>query len=218
MPLFRNRKAQDARFSALEADLAARRGEVEDLRELALHLEADLALIRAAAICLRPGEAPADLAEALHGLCFKPLNLACFYLALLDRSSGLLSFPFYFEGGRARNHPSRRYNEPRGLTERAMDARHPLYIRTTEEGAAVGNVLTAAEKATGLTPPSWYGAPLGAGEGWDREPFGLLSFQSFETDAFPEPRRLLMDTLAAILGLALEGEGRARSGPRRDPS
>jgi hypothetical protein len=205
MLLFPHRKAQEARIAALETEVAAQRRDVGDLRELALHLEADLALVRAAAACLKPGDTPVALAEALHGLCFKPLNLACFYLATLDRSSGLLSFPFYFEGGRARNHPSRPYDEPRGLTERAMDVGEPLYIRTVEEGATVGNVLTAAEKATGLTPPSWYGIPLGVGEGWGTRPFGLLSFQSFDRDAFPEAMRQLMDTLAAILGLALGG-------------
>ncbi len=207
MPLFTHRKAQEARIAALESEVEARRRDVQDLRELALHLEADLALVRAAAACLRPGDAPAAQAEALHALCFKPLNLACFYLAILDRPAGVLSFPYYFEGGRARNHPSRSYDAPRGLTERAMDAGEPLYIRTAEEGAAVGNVLTAAEQATGLTPPSWYGIPLGVGEGWGTRPYGLLSFQSFDRDAFPEARRRLMDTLAAILGLAL-GSGR----------
>lgn len=206
MRIFRDRAhPAQARLAALESDLEARRRDVAELRELALHLEADLALVRAVAACLRPGDAPAALAEALHGLCFRPLNLACFYLALVDRATGILTFPFYFEGGRARRHPPRRLNEPRGLTERALDARQPLYIRTVEEGATIGNVLTAAEQATGLTPPTWYGIPLGAGEDLGALPFGLLSFQSFEQDAFPESRRRLMDTLAAILGLALGG-------------
>lgn len=210
MPFFRPRKQAPPRLAALEAELQARRRDAEDLRELALHLEADLALVRAVAACLRPGDSPAALAEAMHGLCFKPLNLACFYLALVDRKADLLTFPFYFEGGRARRHPSRRYDQPRGLTEQALDAGHPLYIRTAEEGERAGKVLTAAEQATGLTPATWYGVPLGAGEDLGALPFGLVSFQSFDQDAFPESRRRLMDTLAAILGLALGG---SRAGP-----
>lgn len=205
MPFFRSRKQVPPRLAALETELQARRRDAEELRELALHLEADLALVRAVAACLRPGDSPAALAEAMHGLCFKPLNLACFYLALVDRGTNLLSFPFYFEGGRARRHPSRPYDEPRGLTERAMDEGHPLYIRSVEEGCRVGNVLTAAEQATGLTPATWYGVPLGAGEDLGALPFGLVSFQSFDEDAYPESRRRLMDTLAAVLGLALGG-------------
>lgn len=205
MSIFRKTKADDPRIAALQAELGATRRDVADLRELALHLEADLALVRAAAACLSPGEPPEVLAETLHGLCFKPLNLACFYLVLLDRPTNRLRFPFYFEGGRPRKHPSRTYNDPRGLTERAMDTGQPLYIRSAEEGAGVGNVLTAAEEATGLTPDSWYGVPLGVGEGRDTLPFGLLSFQSFEQDAFPEARRRIMDTLAALMGLALAG-------------
>ncbi len=205
MPLFRSTKPVHPRVPALEAELEARRRDAEEVRELALHLEADLALVRAVASCLRPGDPPVALAEAMHGLCFKPLNLACFYLALVDRRAGMLVFPFYFEGGRPRRHPSRRYNEPRGLTERALDAGHPLYIRSVEEGRQVGNVLTAAEQATGLTPATWYGIPLGTGEDLGALPFGLVSFQSFNEDAYPEARRRLMDTLAAILGLALGG-------------
>jgi len=203
MSLFRNSKAEEARIAALQAEVEACRRDVADLRELALHLEADLALVRAAAACLGPGEPPEVLAETLHGLCFKPLNLACFYLVLLDRPANQLRFPFYFEGGRPRKHPSRAYNDPRGLTERAMDSGQPLYIRSTEEGATMGNVLTAAEEATGLTPHSWYGVPLGASEHQGSLPFGLLSFQSFEQDAFPEGRRRIMDTLSTLMGLAL---------------
>jgi GAF domain-containing protein len=205
MSLFRLRKAEDPRIAPLRAELEACRRDVAELRELALHLEGDLALVRAAAACLAPGERPEALAQILHDLCYKPLNLACFYLVLLDHPDGTLRFPFYFEGGRARKHPSRTYNQPRGLTERAMDSRQPLYIRSAVEGAAVGNVLTAAEEATGLTPNSWYGVPLGAGEDRADPPFGLLSFQSFEQDAFPEARRRIMDTLAALMGLALAG-------------
>ncbi|HEX9008799.1 MAG TPA: GAF domain-containing protein, partial [Holophagaceae bacterium] len=87
-----------------------------------------------------------------------------------------------------------------GLSERVLASGRPLYIRTMEEGQAAGSLLTAAEQATGLIPHSWYGVPLGRGE----RPVGLLSFQSFQTDAFDERRRRIMDALGIILARCLQ--------------
>jgi hypothetical protein len=101
----------------------------------------------------------------------------------------------YHEGGKIRNHPSRPLSSRAGLSERVLTEGHSIYIRTLEEGKAVGSLLTAAEEATGLIPHSWYGVPLG----WGPRPSGLISFQSFQPDAFSDRRRQVMDGLAALL-------------------
>jgi transcriptional regulator with GAF, ATPase, and Fis domain len=134
------------------------------------------------------------------GICFKPLGLACFYVARADWERDQLQFILYHEGGRFRDHPSRSLSSRAGLSERVLSDRRPLYIRTMEEGLASGSLLTAAEQATGLIPHSWYGVPLG----WGPRPWGLMSFQSFQTDAFSERRRRVMDGLAALLSTCLD--------------
>ena len=194
-------RAQDAtaelveQFRQLEADNARLRERLTDAQELIRHLDEDRDLMLAAMTRLHPGLSPLQLAETLLEVCFKPLGLACFYLALADWEEDWLTFVLYHEGGRARNHPSRRLSDRAGLSERVLESGRSLYIRTTDEGQAAGSHLTPTEQATGLIPHSWYGVPLGT----EPRPVGLLSFQSFEMDAFSEGRRRIMDALGTIL-------------------
>lgn len=206
MKLFpRDRSHPDApnpeRWSALQQEVAALRQEAEGLRELLRHVDADRALLVAAATRLRPGLPHRELGEAMFELVFRPFDLASFYVAEVDWPEDLLAFAYYHEGGRARNHPSRRLSQNPGLTGRTLLQGHPVYTRTLEEAQAMGALFTEAEKGTGLIPASWYGVPLGC----SGRPQGLVSFQSFQRDAFPEARREILDALSAILGMAMFG-------------
>lgn len=199
---------REERLRQLEEENRVLRGRMEETQELVCHLDQDRELLLGAAKRLRPGLPPRELGEALMEVCFKPLGLACFYVALADWDNDQLQFVFYHEGGRLRQHPSRRLSERAGLSERVLSGRRAIYIRTMEEGQASGSLLTSAEQATGLIPHSWYGVPLG----WGPRPVGLVSFQSFQTDAFSESRRGVMDALAALLsnGLSLQTELQGR--------
>lgn len=188
-----------AKVHEMEAEAKGLSEEVHDLLELVAHLDRDRALLHEAARRLRPGVAPTQLATTLLDLSFRAFDLASFYVAVVDRDLDLLSFLLYHEGGRTRNHPSRRLSEMPGLTGKALQEGAPLYTRTTEEAEALGAVFTEAEKGSGLVPASWYGVPLG----YPDRPSGLVSFQSFQKDAFSLSQRQTMDTLAAMLGLAL---------------
>ncbi|HEX9081367.1 MAG TPA: GAF domain-containing protein [Holophagaceae bacterium] len=190
---------QGERLRLAEADAADLRIRLGETRELVALLDGDRNLLLAALERLRPGLGPQALSEALLEICFKPLGLACFYVALADWEADQLRFVLYHEGGRARPHPSRNLSGHAGLSERVLESGQPLYIRTLEEGLASGSLLTAAEQATGLIPHSWYGVPMG----WGERPMGLVSFQSFQTDAFDEDRRRIMAALVRILALGL---------------
>ena len=194
-----------ARLRKLESESTQRQGQLEELRELGRHLDGDRSLLVEALGVLRPGMTPKDLAAALLELCFKPLSLASFYLALVDWEQDLIHFPLYHEGGRVRN-VSWRFTGTEGLTGRALHQGRPLYFRTLEESMDGGAMLTEAEKLSGLVPPSWYGVPLGCGPEWGVRPFGLLSFQSFQKDAFSESQRNLMDALSNILAYAMKSD------------
>ncbi|MDP1832419.1 MAG: hypothetical protein Q8K67_10205 [Geothrix sp.] len=207
MSLFGGRKLDEAlaerdeRLRELEAQGRAVQSRLEDTQELVRHLDEDRDLLLGALERMRPGEETQALAHALLDVCFKPLGLACFYVAVADWDHDQLRFVLYHEGGRARNHPSRRLSDRAGLSERVLSGRRSVYIRTMEEGHAAGSLLTAAEQATGLIPNSWYGVPLG----WGSRPSGLVSFQSFQTDAFSESRRRVMDALAALMSTCMGG-------------
>jgi hypothetical protein len=185
---------RDRSLRELQLERCAIQARLEGTQELVRHLDEDRDLLLGALERMRPGTEPRVLAEVLLDVCFKPLGLACFYVAVADWDQDQLRFVLYHEAGRARNHPPRRLSDRVGLSERVLAGRRPVYIRTLEEGHAAGSLLTAAEQATGLIPHSWYGAPLG----WGPRPLGLVSFQSFQTDAFSPSRRRVMDALAAL--------------------
>jgi transcriptional regulator with GAF, ATPase, and Fis domain len=189
----------EERLHRLESENQALRTRLEETQELVRHLDQDRDLLLGAVERLHPGLSPRELGESLMEVCFKPLGLACFYVALADWERDQLEFVLYHEGGRVRHHPSRRLSERAGLSERVLSGRRAIYIRTMEEGHAAGSLLTAAEQATGLIPHSWYGVPLGR----DPRPMGLVSFQSFQMDAFSESRRRVMDALAALMTISL---------------
>lgn len=209
MSLFGGRKQseelteRDEHLQKLEDECRALQGQLGETQELVRHLDEDRELLLGALERMRPGESSQVLSTNLMEVCFKPLGLACFYVALADWDQDQLRFVLYHEGGRNRSHPSRRLSDRAGLSERVLSGRRSVYIRTLEEGHAAGSILTAAEQATGLIPHSWFGVPLGRGS----RPIGLVSFQSFQTDAFSEGRRRVMDGLAALLSTCLEAPG-----------
>ncbi len=205
MSLFGGSKQDEAlaereeRLQKLAAENRAIQTRLEGTQELVRHLDEDRDLLLGALERMRPGGSDQALAQILFDVSFKPLGLACFYVAVADWDQDQLQFVLYHEGGRSRNHPSRRLSDRAGLSERVLAGRRPVYIRTMEEGHAAGSLLTAAEQATGLIPHSWYGVPLG----WGSRPSGLVSFQSFQTDAFSEERRRVMDALGALMSTCM---------------
>ncbi len=205
MHLFGGRKQEaaladrDQRLQVLEAECRSLQSRLEGTQELVRHLDQDRDLLLGALEYMRPGKETLSMAQVMQDVCFKPLGLACFYVAVADWEVDQLRFILYHEGGKTRNHPPRRLSDGSGLSAKVLASRQPIYIRTIEEGQAAGALLTAAEQATGLIPHTWFGVPLG----WGPRPAGLVSFQSFQTDAFSEPRRRVMQALAALLSTCM---------------
>ena len=205
MRLFRGRKQdetlaeRDEHLQRLQAECRVLQARLDDTRELVRHLDEDRDVLLDALERMHPERDIRILAQVLLEVSFKPLGLACFYVAVADWDRDLLQFVLYHEGGRTRDHPTRPLSDRVGLSERVLSERRSVYIRTAEEGQAAGSLLTPAEQATGLIPHSWYGAPLG----WGPRPLGLVSFQSFHPDAFSESRCRVMDALAALMSTCL---------------
>ncbi len=180
------------------------KAQVEDLKELIRHVDEDRALLTGALRVLQPGMPPEALAAALFGLCQRPLGLASFFLALADWEKDTLHFPYYYEGGRNRTQADRSLSGSPGLTGETLKLKRPLYLKTLAEGRTYGVVLSQAEQDSGLVPQSWHGVPLGAHPAWGERPFGVVSFQSFQPDAFPASRLRLMEALGEVLAFALK--------------
>jgi len=207
MGLFGNGKSRqeqiadlEARVQRLMAEGEALRAEKAELLELSRHQELDRELVLRVVESLAVGMDVKALGKAFCETVFRPLELASFYIALVDRDRGILSFPTYHEGGALRVYADRPYTPETGLTGRTVEAGRPLYIRSADEGLVQGAQFSAAEKLSGLVPQSWYGVPFGP----EGRRLGLVSFQCFQRNGFSESTRRLMEALTAILALHFE--------------
>jgi PAS domain S-box-containing protein len=115
------------------------------------------------------------------------------YVALHDRPSGRIDFPYYNEGGRRRDEPSIAYGE--GLTSRILDSREPLLLNRSpqfeeHEAAAIGTRVR-----------SFLGVPILLGE----QAIGAISVQSIEEEGrFGDADVRLLATIAANVGVAIQ--------------
>jgi GAF domain-containing protein len=193
---------REARRISLELELSELQSRRRTVAELQASVMEDQALLARALATLTPQLDWEQAADLVRQLCFRPFELSAFLVARMDWEQGWLHFPYFFEVGRTRYEPPRQLSDQPGLTGRALLQNAPLYLSSKEETFGAGAVLTEAEKSTGLLSQSWYGVPLAGRE--IHRPAGLMAFQSFQANAFPENRRRLMGSLAGITALHLK--------------
>jgi len=106
MGLFGNGKSKqehiselEARIHRLEAEVEALRAEKTELQELSHHQELDRELVLRVVEALQVGMDVKALGKAFCETVFRPLELASFYIAVIDRERSIMSFPPYPEGG-----------------------------------------------------------------------------------------------------------------------
>jgi len=141
------------------------KGEIADVQELVRHQDQDLLLLMGAAQRLRPGLDTAELASALLDLCFRPLDLASFYVALMDWSSDELRFPLYHEGGRNRNHPARKLSIQPGLTGRTFAIGAPYMCAPWKKPRSMVPSSPRPRRAAASSRPPGTASPSGTRPG-----------------------------------------------------
>jgi len=122
------------------------------------------------------------------------------YLALHDRRTGLIKFPYYMEGDECRIVEPILFGE--GLTTRIIESRQPLLL-TQEQHYADLKVARV-----GTRSKSYLGVPIMVGDpsaGSEQAALGVISVQNTEReDAFDEADVRLLTTIAANVGVAIE--------------
>ena len=114
------------------------------------------------------------------------------YIALYDKQTHKISFPYYKAGNRQRQQPAMTLGQ--GLTSMILKSAQPLLCETLQQQIDQGVVISTGDCETYL------GVPILAG----KEAIGVLSVQH------PEPRRYtqedvrLLSTIAANLGIAFD--------------
>ncbi|HEY7023820.1 MAG TPA: GAF domain-containing protein, partial [Candidatus Limnocylindrales bacterium] len=115
------------------------------------------------------------------------------YIALLDRITGRIQFPFYVESGV--HEPQADLPLGEGLTSRVMSRRDPLILNQSEHFEQLGT------RGVGTRAKSYLGVPiLSAGEA-----IGAISVQSTKEEGrFGEADARLLTTIAANVGAAIQ--------------
>jgi len=124
------------------------------------------------------------------------------YIAYHDRATDEVVWPYFVDRGQVPEmlqRSARRRKSGRGLTEKVIGSGKALLYRNTAEQAADAVDVPSPGHDRDMNQ-SWLGVPILRGG----RVFGMVSVQSYKTDAYNESHVRLLSTLAASLGAALE--------------
>jgi signal transduction histidine kinase/DNA-binding response OmpR family regulator len=117
------------------------------------------------------------------------------YVALYDRKTELISFPYDVEHGQRIRSDALRFGA--GLTSEILLTRQPLLLNGEDEMREAGLRITSI----GAPARSFLGVPILVGE----EAIGVISVQNTERDGvFQEADVRLLTTIASSVGIAIE--------------
>jgi len=120
------------------------------------------------------------------------LEAHALYIALYDKQSGKIHFPYFKVGNRQRQQPSMILG--RGLTSMILKSAQPLLCETLQQQIDRGGIIATGDCETYL------GVPILAG----KEAIGVLSVQHPQPSRYTHDHVRLVSTIAANLGMALE--------------
>ncbi len=124
------------------------------------------------------------------------------YVAMHDRQTGLIEFPYYNEAGRPTDQAPMAFGE--GLTSTILRTKEPLLLNQAEQFAGI--------EAVGTPAASYLGVPILVGS----DAIGVVSVQSTtEAGRFGDAESRLLATLAANVGVAIANATLYRDAQRR---
>jgi GAF domain-containing protein/HAMP domain-containing protein len=137
-----------------------------------------------------------DLMETVYQEIVPAFKADAFFIALYDEEANELDFCFQVDEG-VREAPERRPLGT-GLTSIVVTEKKPLVIRDEQER---DRLLSSPQLfGTMKRAASWLGAPMLVGE----RVIGVISVQSYRSDAWCEEDQLLLFTIADQIAVALE--------------
>jgi len=126
------------------------------------------------------------------------------YIALLNRDTGMIDFPYRVERGRTAARPPMPLGQ--GLTSEILQSREPLLMNRAEQFEAV------EERRVGTVAKSYLGVPILVGD----EAIGVVSVQSIDEEGrFGEADTRLLSTIASNVGSAIRNAQLYRESQRR---
>jgi PAS domain S-box-containing protein len=133
-----------------------------------------------------------DIIELAGKTLGEALEAHSLYIALYDRQTEEIRFPYYKSGNRMIEQPTMKLGK--GLTSLILNSAQPLVCGTLGRQKEKGAVIVTAECET------YVGVPILA----EKEAIGVLSVQHPEPNRYTQDDVRLVSTIAANLGIALD--------------
>jgi len=126
------------------------------------------------------------------------------YIALLNRDTGMIEFPYRVERGKVTPRPPMALGQ--GLTSEVLQSRQPLLLNQAAQFDAV------EAKRVGTVAKSYLGVPMLVGD----RAIGVVSVQSIDEEGrFGEADARLLSTIASNVGTAIQNAQLYRESQRR---
>ena len=129
------------------------------------------------------------------------LGATNFYIAMYDRASNTISFPYELDEGSRVHGEDIQLGE--GLTSKVLQSGRPLRFASREEAESAGAITRAYDGATTtpvITTESWLGVPIASGEAT----IGVVGMGDHRLNIYTEADERLVSTIARSMGVALE--------------
>ncbi len=120
------------------------------------------------------------------------------FIALYDRNTGRIPFPYYVEHGH--RHHLEPFQLGEGLTSKVIESGQPLVLDTFDQIVELGGEKITSPNETRDLNESWLGVPILVGD----QVTGVISVQRYQPHAFDDGDVSLLSTIAANTGVALE--------------
>jgi PAS domain S-box-containing protein len=182
-------------FVAVKEDITAKKQMEEETTRLLAETQqrnAELAIINRVGQGLTGELDFQKMIELASETLSELLKAHTLYIALYDKMTHEISFPYYKAGNRQRQQASMILGQ--GLTSMILQSAQPLLCGTLQQQTDQGGFIAAGDCETYL------GVPILAG----KEAIGVLSVQHPEPSRYSQDDVRLVSTIAANLGIALE--------------
>jgi len=191
---------EDIRLVNLFADQAAIAVEnIRLLSETTSHAER-LAIINRIGVAITTGLDMETVLRTLLEQCQLVAPVDCFYVSLYDQDNELISIPFFYEDGQFSSGQSRDIQQNPGLTGEVIRSRQTLYLDDTFESEYLTSTPTGFLRVGGRETRSYIGIPLILRD----KVIGVLSIQSYKTDAYTRHQIQIMEMIAVQAAIAIE--------------
>ena len=190
--------ARDAKRLQAFADQAAIAIENARLYAEASRRAEQMATLNRTGLAITSGLDMEHVLRAIYEQCQQVATIDTFYVALYDPQTGQLRFPVFYDGGVYRAIPPYNVHAQPSLSGWVIQNRRTLYIADSlDPNAALPNPIV---RAGGRPTRAYVGVPLVVRD----QVLGVLSMQSYQSDAYGPDEIHLIETIATQAAIAIE--------------